>query len=187
MLWHYHYSRYSGCLCWVFSKDCHKCALESWKKENHQQMHVLTVHSQPILHIAQKTLKQNKNQSSKWADTLAITSFPESWYHTLEWLQLESQNLVKDPAVFACWRLLWVTLPLPNCSRVPWNTSMKGNVFSPGRGKGEVTPGLYTINGTRVATSKLLYLAHSPCSPNDQPKREKERVNREKTTQNHTE
>lgn len=30
--------------------------------------------------------------------------------------------------------------------------------------------GTLMINGTLVATSKLLYFANSPCSPSDQPK-----------------
>lgn len=59
------------------------------ESENHHQMRVLSVKP--------SRESKNKNQSSKWADTLAITSFPVSWYHTLEWLRLESRMLVKDP------------------------------------------------------------------------------------------
>lgn len=52
---------------------------------------------------------------------------------------------------------------------------MKGNAGSVGVLWSAVTPGTKTMRGTRVATSKFEYLAHSPCSPRDQPADEEER------------
>lgn len=44
-------------------------------------------------------------------------------------------------------------------------TSINGKVDVPA----SLPPGTEKIRGTRVATSKFEYLAHSPCSPSDQP------------------